>query len=231
MKILKITLLSVIAITGFSFINPSDKIVYSFKKGEILDILLLTNKPDIEPLFDRYKKTAFPVAMGLSYQPLPGFKIGSFTQGNIQPGHMVLGKWGNRKKREQFLSDITHTVPDFHEQRRAIWSQFLLTYYEMSKDITFEIDKTKFQVVTAYWQKDASTFKKFKKQWLKQSKKQGGRTVLELTNGTSPFGYHYQPDYMVISEWENDAAFQKFYAEDMKMKHQGVQHVNQFILN
>jgi len=217
-------------IAGVGSLPAQSKISFDLKKGEILDILLLTTKNDNEALFENYKKTAFPVAMGLSYQPLPGFGIAEYTQGNHQPGAFLFGKWESLEKRERFLADITKTVPDFHEQRRAIWSQFVLTYYEMPKDISIEIDREKVVVATAYWESNKVDFAKFTQQWLKTAKKSGGVLVLELTNGKSPFGYYYQPDYLVLTQWSDREAFEKFYDKNMKMEHEGVKHVNQFIL-
>lgn len=203
---------------------------FDFKKGEVLDILLLSNQPDNEALFEKYKKTAFPVAMKLSYQPLPGYAIAGSTQGNIQPEVFAFGKWSSLEKREAFLVAIEKEVPDFHEQRRALWSIFNLTYYEMPADISFQIDKDKVTVATAYWGKDAVNFAKFKKALAKKTKKSGGKTVVELMNGKSPFGYYYQPDYLVITEWKDKATFDAFYQANIKMKHDGVKHVNQFML-
>ncbi len=204
---------------------------YDFKKGEILDILLLTTKPEGNALFKKYRETAFPVATKRSYKPLPGFKITETTQGNIQPTSFLFGKWNDLENREAFIAEIETFVPDFHKQRRDIWSIFNLVYYEMPNDITFEINKDKFIVATAYWQKDAVTFQKFKKEWLQKAKAKGGKNILHLSNGKSPVGYYYNPDYLLITQWENKAAFEAFYKENLTMSHKGVQHVNQFVIN
>ena len=58
----------------------------------------------------------------------------------------------------------------------------------------------------------------------------GGKTVVELMDGKSPFGYYYQPDYLVITEWKDKATFDAFYQANIKMKQEGVKHVNQFLL-
>ncbi|MEM6316496.1 MAG: hypothetical protein AAF960_02445 [Bacteroidota bacterium] len=231
MKFLQISML--IAAIGFStsFLTAQSNIkTYAFKKGEILDILLITSKPNYEPLFEEYKKTAFPIAMKMGFQPLPGYRITESTQGNHEPSSFILGKWNDLTNREKFIADIEKLVPDFHEQRRAIWSIFDLTYYEMPTDVSFQIDKSKFNVATAYWGKDIGAFKKFKKSWLTKSKKMGGQEIIKLEDGKSPFGYYYQPDFLVITEWETRADFEKFHRENMGMNHTGVQHVNQFIL-
>ncbi|MEM1123139.1 MAG: hypothetical protein AAGJ18_22040, partial [Bacteroidota bacterium] len=165
------------------------------------------------------------------YQPLPGFAIGEMTQGNHQPAIFALGKWASLAKREQFLVDIEEKVVDFHEQRRALWSTFDLTYFEMPADVSFQIDRNKVNVVTAYWQDEETDFKQFKKAFTKKAKKAGGTALVELTNGISPFGYYYQPDYLVITEWDNRAKFDAFHRENTKMDHEGVKHVNQFLLN
>ncbi|MEM8526798.1 MAG: hypothetical protein AAGG68_19310 [Bacteroidota bacterium] len=211
-------------------LNAQSKVSYDFKKGQVLDIMLITNKPDIEALFANYKKTAFPVAMKLGYQPQPGFGIAEYTQGNQQPASFIFGKWNSLEKREQFLTDITKSVPDFHEQRRSMFELFALTYYEMQEDISFEIDREKLVVVTAYWQQEASTFQSFTKAWLKTAKRSGGEIILELTDGKSPFAYYYQPDYLVITQWNDREEFNKFYSKNLKMEQEGLRHVNQFIL-
>ncbi len=219
-----------LSLMQISLMGQSSIKSFDFKKGEVLDILLLSNQPDNEALFDKYKNTAFPVAMKLSYQPLPGYAIAEYTQGNIQPEVFAFGKWGSLEKREAFLVDIEKEVPDFHEQRRALWSIFNLTYYEMPTDISFQINKDKVTVATAYWQKDMGDFNKFKKTLAKKTKKLGGKTVVELMDGKSPFGYYYQPDYLVITEWKDKATFDAFYQANIKMKQEGVKHVNQFLL-
>ncbi len=202
---------------------------FDFKKGEIFDFLLLTNKPEADKHFGKYKETAFPVAMAMSYQPLPSYYgITDYTQGNQQPEGFVFGKWENLEKREKFIAEIDKKVLDFHHQRQKIWSYFGLTYYEMTNDVSFTINTKKHNVVTAYWKKDNASFNQFKKQWLKKSHKAGGKIIIELTNGKSPFGYYYNPDYLVITQWESKAIFDAFYRENLKMNHKSVKHVNQF---
>lgn len=216
--------------TGVFLTAQSQVKSYSFKQGEVLDILLLSAKPNYDSLFAIYRKTAFPVAMRMSYTPIPGYRIKAYTQGNFQPESFILGKWASIAKREQFLAEIETHVPDFHQQRRNIFRNFHLTYYEMSKDISFEIDKGKLIVATAYWQSEDQGFKRFQKQWLKAAKKAKGKTILSLEHGKSPFGYFYQPDWMTITEWESPRAFEDFQAKVNKLGAAGLQHVNQFIL-
>lgn len=215
---------------GGPLVAQSQVKAYSFKKGEVLDILLLSAKPNYDSLFAIYRKTAFPVAMRMSYTPIPGYRIQTYTQGNFQPESFILGKWASLAQREQFLAEIETHVPDFHEQRRNIFSDFHLTYYEMPEDISFEIDKSKTIVATAYWQSDRQSFHRFQRQWRKAAKKAKGKTVLNLENGKSPFGYFYQPDWMIITEWESTAEFEAFRDRIGKLDMDGLQHVNQFIL-
>lgn len=203
---------------------------YSFKKGEVLDVLLLSAKPNYDSLFAIYRKTAFPVAMRMSYTPIPGFRIQTYTQGNFQPESFILGKWASLAQREQFLAEIETHVPDFHQQRRNIFSDFHLTYYEMLEDISFEVNKGKTIVATAYWRSDKESFQRFQKQWLKAVKKEKGKMILSLEEGKSPFGYFYQPDWMIITEWESLAEFEAFQDRVDKLGVVGLQHINQFIL-
>ncbi len=223
----------VLILFGFGgFLTAQSQVkTYNFKKGEVLDVLLLSAKPDFDSLFAIYRKTAFPVAMRMSYTPIPGYRIQTYTQGNFQPESFILGKWASLAKREQFLAEIETHVPDFHQQRRNIFSNFHLTYYEIPKDLQFEIDKNKTIVATAYWQSDEQSFERFQKQWLKAAKRAKGKTILSLEQGKSPFGYFYQPDWMTITEWESPAAFKAFQAKVEKLGIAGLQHLNQFILH
>lgn len=214
-----------------SLMGQTGEVVFGFKKGEVMDILFLTQKAGTGTLFKDYAKTAFPVAENRSYKALTGFKVNENLQGNYQPESMILSKWDNIKEREGFLSEIESFVPDFHERRRSIWSSFCLTYYEMPADISFTVTKGKFNVVTAYWQSNKKAFDKFKREWLSKVKKGGGSIKLIVQEGKSPLGYFYQPEILVITEWESKEAFDKFYSQSVEMSHKGVKHVNQFLLN
>lgn len=232
MKLLKISsilLFSVLVSTNLCAQSNTKSI--SLKKGEILDILLIKTKPGTEKAFEKYRKTAFPVAFKRTYQPLPGFKIAETTQGNIQPSYFALGKWNDLENREKFIAEIETEVPDFHPQRRDIWSHFHLTYYEMPNDISVTFNKDKYIVATAYWKKDDTSFDKFVKLWLQKSKAKGGDTVLQLTNGKSPAGYYHNPDILLMTAWNSKAEFESFYKENLAMNHSGILHLNQFVLN
>ncbi len=203
---------------------------YHFEAGEVLDILLLSQNPGSDSLFKIYGQTAFPVATRMSYEGLPGFKVKELTQGNYQPGSMILGKWQNLEKREQFLHEIEKEVPDFHAQRRAIWPNFYLTYYEVPSTLDFTIDREEFNVVTSLWQKDEGAFQEYQQQWLQRVEQAGGKVVLLLKDGTSPFGYYYQPDLMTVVTWDDREAYEAFVENTQALDHQGVLHLNAFTL-
>ena len=75
---------------------------FEFKKGEVLDIFLLSTVQDSKELFDRYKKTAFPVAFEYTYQPQPGFRIKELTLGTNTPSSFIFGKWASKEKKRRF---------------------------------------------------------------------------------------------------------------------------------
>ncbi|WP_133067192.1 hypothetical protein [Flagellimonas pacifica] len=225
-----IMLMGLLLLSG-NMVNAQSKTkLLNFKKGEVLDILLFTGKPEMGKLFPKYKKTAFAFALKTGYQPQPLFSIAETTQGGFQPGTFVFGKWTNMQSRKKFLNEIEEEVPDFHEQRRAMWSSFYLAYYKMPKDVSFEINPEKVVVATAYWRNDENEFKNYKNEWLRKAKNQGGKVLLELTDAKSSVGYMYKPDYMVLIEWEDRATFNAFYKENMKMGNNSIQNVNQFVI-
>ncbi|MFS4466724.1 hypothetical protein [Maribacter sp. 2210JD10-5] len=231
MKKLKCTVVLAILFCGGLIVNAQEKTKrLEFKKGEVLDILLFTGKPDFSKLFPRYKETAFTFALKTGYQPQPILSIVETTQGGIQPGSFVFGKWTDLASRKKFLNEITTVVPDFHEQRRAMWSSFYLAYYEIKEDTFFDLNPEKVLVATAYWKEDTGTFMDFKKKWLKKAKSKGGKVLLELNDSMSSVGYMYKPDYMVLTEWNDRASFDAFAKESMKMGDKGIRNVNQFII-
>lgn len=203
---------------------------WDFKKGEVLDILLFNGKPELPKLFPRYKETAFDFAVEKGYQPQPFLAVAETTQGGYQPDTYVIAKWTDLASRKNFLNEIMAKVPDFHEQRRAMWSSFNLAYYVMTKDISFEVNPDKMLVATSYWKDDTGTFINFKQEWLKKAKNNGGKVLLELNDPMSTVGYMYKPDFIVLTEWNDRAAFDAFTKESAKMGEKGIENVNQFIL-
>lgn len=225
----------VVAFFSFAIFNcqaqSKQLISYSFKKGEVMDIMLLTTAPNSEEKYEKYKRTAFPVAFKYSYQPQIGFNISKLTLGTHLPANLIFGKWENKEKREDFLAIITTKVSDFHEQRRALFPYFDLTYYEMPRDINFTINREKHNVVTSFWKQDLKTFAQFSKQWEKQIKKAGGIIIIQLKEGISPLGYHYNPDVLYIIEWNNEAAFNAFAKQHPLASYEALKNVHQFIID
>ena len=201
---------------------------YSFKKGEVMDVMLLTTAPDSKEKYERYRKSIFPIASEYSYQPQTGFKISKLTLGTHRPSSIIFAKWKNKQKRERFLVDIDKRVPDFHEQRRVLFPYFDLTYYKMQKDVSFSINRGKYNVVTSFWKSDQKKFNKFVSKWEKDIKNAGGKIVLQLNKGNSPIGYLYNPDQFYIIEWNNKSAFDAFAKTHKMSSYNDLKNVHQF---
>ncbi len=204
---------------------------FSFKKGEVMDVMLITTAPNSEVEYEKYKKTAFPVAFEYSYQPQQGFNISKLTLGSHLPASLIFGKWESKEKREGFLATISNRVTDFHEQRRALFPYFDLTYYEMPRDINFSINREKYNVATSFWKQDSETFLKFLNQWERQITKAGGKIILQLNDGTSPTGYNYNPDIFYILQWTDQLAFEAFAKQHPLSSYEDLKNVHQFIIN
>jgi len=206
-------------------------ITYDLKKGQAFDILYLDVNPDANETMKRYFETVIPIGVEYGYRPQKGFQIKEPPlQGNYWPELMIIGLWENFQKREEFVQAIVDRIPDFPKMRREIWSTFFLTYWKVEEDRVLEIDNDKYNVVTAYWSTDEEAFLSFNQKWVKEAKNQGGELLLTLTDGTSPFGYLYDPEFLTITSWESKKAFDAFYAKNLEMNHKGVRHVNQFII-
>lgn len=199
------------------------------KKGQVFDIIFLTNKPDTKDLMQDYFKRASPIAQANGYASGGGFGIaGTPIRGNYQPKVMAIGTWPGVAERTAGVVALETQMTDFHEMRRKVWPTFNLTYYEMQEDASFTIKTDKYYVVTSFWAEKKGSFKKFLKQWEAAQAKAGGTPLLVLTDGTSPFGYNFEPDYFTITEWESEAAFRSSLPEDNKRGYPGVRHLNQF---
>lgn len=225
MKFIQFTLILFV-----SFTNYAQTKTISLKKGEVLDVLLLNHLPNNQEDMKEYFKVAGTVAKARGYKGLPGFKIQKHTEGNLKPDILVFGKWSSLANRLKFSDEILDKVPDFNERRRNIWSLFNITYYEISKDMSFSIDKEKYYMVTAFWVKKKSRFKKFIKKYEETISKSSGENIVTLTNGNSYFRYYYKPDYFTITEFENEEAFKKFQIETKGISYNGVLQIHQFIL-
>ncbi|WP_062060160.1 hypothetical protein [Aquimarina longa] len=219
---------------SLSFMNSTaqnDLKSFSFKKGEVLDIILLSTAPNSGALFERYKKTAFPVGFEYTYQPQPGFKTTELTLGNHLPTSLILGKWSSKEKREGFLTTITKRVPDFHSQRRALFTYFGLTYYVAPRDIQFSVDTKKYNLATSFWKKDSKSFSSFLTQWKKEVIKSGGKIILQLQDGTSPTGYDYNPDIFYIIEWKDESSFETFAKKHPLSSYEVLKNVHQLVID
>ena len=203
---------------------------YTFKKGEVLDIILIDQSANAEALFDRYKKTVFPVGFEYSFQPQPGFTISKLTLGTNKPNSFLFGKWKSQEKREGFLTTITKRVPDFHQQRRALFPYFGLTYYEMKKDIKFSVDGSKYNVVTALWRKSLKGEVSFFKKWKAEVQALGGEVIVTLEDGTSPTGYYYNPDVLCVVAWKDEKAFNTFAQKHPLSTYETLKDVHQFVI-
>lgn len=233
MKSYHVKLLFIFILSNSVFCFGQENVLaYNLKKGEAFDIILLTTKTGSKEIFGEYRKKAFPIAFEKGYSLLPGFNISETTQGNLQPSGMILGKWKNFAEREEFIKEIDIRVPNFHQMRKDIWSIFYLTYYEVPEDISFQLDTNKIIVATAYWKNNdkPSKFNDFIAHWKTVAKKAGADIKIELTNGKSTFGYYYNPDYLIIAQWDNREDFAAFSKQNMKMDVQSLKNVNQYLL-
>ena len=227
----KSVFLMCVLLVGFcslSFLTKTEKKIYDFKKGEVLDILFLSLNADRQENLANYFKTATPVAKQEGYQGLRGFKVKTPLQGNYHPNSMILGRWADVGGRKKFLKKIDDVMPNFHSERRNIWSSFMLTYYEMKEDLHFEVDPSKYNVVTAYWGNDIVVAKKFSNAFERGVTQSGGSIILNLQDGASPYGYYYNPSFMVLSEWESQEAFERYQTANKLKVPKSIYHVNEF---
>ena len=227
MKILSALIL--LSILTISEAKAQDSITQlEYKKGEVLDILLVSLQPDTKEKYDRYRKTAFPIAMEYTFELMPVFGVRELIMGNSFPSTFIFGKWSSIEKREGFLKNITARLPDFHDQRRALFNQFVLTYYQMEEDVVFVIDESKHNVASAFWRKDGENYASFLSEWKKKVEEFDGNIIMELEDGTSPAGYYYNPDSFILVEWDTEEAFKNFLEVMPLSEYEVLENIHQF---
>ncbi|MCF6298188.1 MAG: hypothetical protein L3J08_09455 [Flavobacteriaceae bacterium] len=204
---------------------------FDFKKGEVLDVMLLSINENSNELYEQYKKIIFPIGFEYTYQPQLGFMTTELTLGNHLPESLVIGKWESKEKREAFLSIITKKVPDFHQRRRELWKYFGLTYYVLKEDTQFSVDTRKYNVATSFWQKSPESFNSFYSKWQKEINDFGGKIIIQLKDGTSPTGYAYNPDLFLIIEWQDKSEFEAFAKAHPLSSYEVLKNVHQFVIN
>lgn len=224
-------LLLVPMVVGLFHLSHAQVKTISLKKGEAVDLLLLTTNKNAAEEQKEYFSKAVGIAQKWGYKPQYSSKVSlPPTQGNYWPAVFIIAKWEDYDKRIKFTEDILKEYPQFHERRRIIWPSFNLTYWKVKEDREINIDPDLFYIATSYWSDEQRAFASFKDDWAQTVKSQGGKIVLEFKDGTSPFGYYYNPEFFTITEWASKEDFEKFHEKNQAMDHTGVKHVNQFIL-
>ena len=198
-------------------------------KGQAFDIILFNNNPAAKAERKDYFQRAFPIARSFGYKPSASFGVAETpTRGNYHPDFLVTGTWPSVSARALALEALQSGMADFDEMRRKVWSSFNMTYYEVKEDLTITTDTTKYYVATTFWKEKPGRFAKFLRKWEARQQQFGGKVLITLSDGASPFGYYYNPDYLVITEWASEEAFCATLPADDQAGFRGVKHLNQF---
>lgn len=200
------------------------------KKGQAFDIILLTNAEDNKEDMADYFNRASPIAKANGYAPSFGKAVGMPTLGNYHPDVVAFGTWPGISARVAAVEKLESGMSDFHEMRRKIWPTFNLTYYEVKEDVTITFDPEKYYVATMFWAEKKGKFNRFLKEWETAQLQQGGRPLLRLTEGASPFGYDYNPTYLTFTEWDSEEDFRAAVKTGHGTTYSGVKHLHQFPL-
>ncbi|WP_344930994.1 hypothetical protein [Aquimarina addita] len=219
-----------LTIGNYTVHAQKDSKTFNFKKGEVLDFILLTMKPNSSALFEKYREVIYPIGFEFGYEPQQGFRTKELILGNHLPSVFVFGKWPSKEKRHGFLETIVSRVPDFHQRRRDLFSYFTFAFFEIQENKTISLQKNKVNSITAFWKTDKQDIEKFVSKWKEQAKISGGSSIVQLQNGYSPAGYNYNPDILIITEWENETAFSKFTEKHPLSFYKELKNVHQFVI-
>ncbi|WP_157547311.1 hypothetical protein [Kordia zhangzhouensis] len=223
-----------IFLTWYTILSAQNSKSVVLNQGQIFDVLPLKFNKEADSLSMRkyLKDSVLPRAIELGYIPISSIPINkNAIQGNYTPDIIVLGAWKNKASLDRIMKQLEFEFPDFHSLRREIWTIFYNTHYELKEDLSFEFLSNKFYVATAYWKKQSSDFQKFKEKTTNNIYKHKGKMILELSKGESPYGYYYNPDCFLITEWNNRVEFIEFMKVNHLEEQQNLKHINQFELS
>lgn len=229
-KIVRVIYLLKLCILSTLISAQSSTKTIELKKGEVLDVLHLSQNPDTDEALKSYFKNVIPIGNKLTYQSLAGFKVVGHQQGNHRPQIIAFGKWSSLSKREAFGGQILTEIPDFHALRRSIWSYFGTSYYEMQQDLTVSFVQEKYHAVTSIWLKTAEGSSTYLQKWQTAVANMGGDILMDMQNANSPFGYIHKPHYFAISSWKNEAAYIAFRDKVREFEMNEIQHINEVII-
>lgn len=209
----------------------SKSLEFSYEKGEVLDVIFGVTKPGAIEKVQGYLDKVYPVIKSLGYYAYPIFlPVQNNIKGNFRPDFVAISKWGSLKTRRIGMEQLLKKIPELPVMRKDIWSTFNLTYFEMEKDVNFSISENKVYVVSVYWLKDTSEVNTFSNDINTQITKHGGKVLLEIGNGYSPYEYYYKPDFIHITEWDGEDTFNTYLQNGENMPLSKVIGINQFFV-
>lgn len=207
---------------------------FTIKGEQVIDLLYLNDIPGNEQAKKQYFKDIGPVGRALGYKPLFAFFIKEKpVQGNYFPNVLAIAAWpGDMHNRMQLFDQLLKKVPDIHQRRFDVWSSFHMTNYYIENDLTLSFDDEKRYVIAGFWQHDNAQSKALMNSYQASVNKAGGQVMMALTGGSSPFGYMYNPDFTVITEWPNLASFERFSKANQQIQQQNknIKHINELHL-
>jgi len=168
------------------------------------------------------------VAVEFSYESQSSFKISDFTMGEAMPEAFVLGKWSSIAHKKSFLNTIVKRVPNFHKKLKKLFPYYKQSYYKFNEDTKFSINSTKYNVVTAMWNKNSEDGISFFNDWLTSIKNAKGKVIVTLGKGMSPENYTYAPNILCIVEWKDKESFKNFTKKHPRYTYKLLKNVQQF---
>jgi len=201
-------------------------------KGQVIDFLFLNRKADGHKYRKQYFSEVGKPARAMGYTPITSFRIKrNPIRGNYHPDALAIAGWkGDYQDRMGYLAQLMKKIPDLHARRFDIWSTFMMTHYYISEDMQLTFDPNKIYVLSAYWQRDKQSFDDFRTQHMAKIQQAGGQLKMRFGQGKSPFGYTYDPDLTLVTEWQNQDTFDEFHQQNLEINQTAVKQVNEFYL-
>ncbi len=185
------------------------------KKGQLISLITSITKsgPEAEQLRGQYFQKMFPIAAGLGFKEEGSFVIEKFRTGDYKPyPAMSFFSWPNREAHKKFENHPEW--PQLQKMRASIWDELRVCQALVEQDITLIFEQGRTYNVSFLWlnKNNPGDFKKYRDSMKQTVSELGGEYFLQLP-GVS---YHSflepspPPDIILITEWPNPEAHQKY---------------------
>ena len=185
-----------------------------FKQGEVMCLVSSINQENNAELKSAYFQGVFPVAKQIGFEFIVNLYVDKQLAGNHAAPAFSLIKLPSTQAKIDLNNKHLVEWGHFRKQRPQIWKELIAREYEMTRDLTLNLDDEKYYQVETFWvQRDRGLeFVQFRNDVEATIGQYQGKVLYKagLPSDYETLGSNRAPSHMVITEWPSKAAFEDF---------------------